>query len=303
VVFAASDLDVWVLEVGMGGRLDASNVIEPTASLITNVALDHCDWLGENIEAIAFEKAGVMRTGVATVFGSHDVPRAVLSTAEAIGAELLLPGRDYDFERGSDGSWNWRGRAGRLSSLLAPGLPGDFQVANAAAVLALLGVAGLAEELDAALINSVLPGITLAGRMQAVSAAGADWLLDVAHNPAAAEVLADALSAQTVPGETWAIVGLLDDKDIEGIATALNNQVDHWIAAAADSPRAVDAAELARRIANTCNRPCQISESLEDGMEFARRNASENDRILVTGSFYLVGPALLQLELYSRPQS
>lgn len=303
VVLSAENLDVWVLEVGMGGRLDACNAIDPTASLITNVSLDHCDWLGEDIETIAIEKAGVMRQGVATVFGSRDVPRALQQHAETTGAELLLVGRDFDYERAADGAWNWTGRETRRDSLNVPGLQGEFQLGNAAAVLALIQAAGLNKALDSALLNRVLPDLALAGRLQAVRAAAANWLLDVAHNPAAATVLADTLAATDTAGRTWAIMGLLDDKDAEGIAAPLNSQVDYWIAVTASSPRALEAEELARRVANACGRPCRIGESLDDAMEYARRSASENDRILVTGSFYLVGPALLHLELYSRPES
>ncbi len=303
VIFSVSNLDVWVLEIGMGGRLDASNVIDPTASLITNISLDHCDWLGEDIETIAMEKAGVMRQGVPTVFGSRNVPRSMQEYAEMIGAELLLLGRDFDYERADDGDWNWTGRRSQRSSLRLPGLQGEFQVGNAAAVLALIEAAGLNKALDSALLNHVLPNIALTGRLQSIRAAGADWLLDVAHNPAAATVLAGVLAATDVAGQTWAIIGLLDDKDIEGVALPLNGQVDHWIAVTANSPRAVAAEELARRIANSCGRPCRISESLDEAMAYARHVVSENDRILLTGSFYLVGPALLNLELYSRPQS
>jgi dihydrofolate synthase/folylpolyglutamate synthase len=303
VVFAASNLDVWLLEVGMGGRLDASNVIEPTASLITNVSLDHCDWLGNDIETIAFEKAGVMRQGVPTVFGSRDVPLSLRQHAKTSGAELLLVGRDFDYVRDGDDAWTWVGRKAKRTSLPKPGLQGKFQVANAAAVFALLEAAGLDKALDAALLKRVLPTLALTGRIQTVHAGGADWMLDVAHNPAAATALADTLAATDETRRTWGIIGLLDDKDVEGIAASLDSQVDHWIAVTASSPRAVAVQELARRIANHCDRPCRVSESIDEAMEYARRNASENDRILVTGSFYLVGPALLNLELYSRPES
>lgn len=303
VVFAESKLDVWVLEIGLGGRLDACNAIEPTASLITNVSLDHCDWLGNDVETIALEKAGVMRTGLPTVFGSRDVPRSLLDQAEASGAELLRVGRDFDYEYGPDGEWTWTGREATIRSLPYPGLQGDFQVGNAAAVLALIEAAGLDKALDAQRLRRVLPVVTLTGRLQAVRTGGIDWLLDVAHNPAGAAVLAKTLAKQNVPGRTWAIAGVLDDKDVEGIAAVLNGAVDHWIAVTASSPRAVPADELARRIANACGRPCRIGESIDDAMDYARRNASEDDRILVTGSFYLVGPALRILELYSRPQS
>ncbi|MBT8091224.1 MAG: bifunctional folylpolyglutamate synthase/dihydrofolate synthase [Gammaproteobacteria bacterium] len=303
VVFSEQELDAWVLEVGMGGRLDASNAIDPTASLITNVALDHCDWLGDDVEAIAFEKAGVMRKGVPTVFGSREVPNSVLRHAEATGAELLLLGRDFDFELGADRDWSFAGRDLKMSPLELPGLTGAFQVQNAAAVLALIEAAGLTRALQAGLLRQVLPNLKLTGRWQAVRAAGADWLLDVAHNPAAAKVLSESLAATRGVGKTWAITGLLDDKDVEGVAAALNPEVDYWIAVTANSPRAIQADELARRIANRTGRPCRVSDSLDEAMQYAARSASENDRILLTGSFYLVGPALLKLELYSRPES
>ena len=303
VIFSQSELDVWILEIGLGGRLDACNVLEPTASLITNVALDHCDWLGHDVETIAVEKAGVMRHGVPTVFGSRDVPHTIRRAAEASGAHLSLPGDGYDYDALPDGRWNWRGRSARLNELPPPRLHGAFQTGNAAAVLALLEAAGLEDALRAELVQRVLPEVTLAGRLQTVHAAGRDWLLDVAHNPAGAAALADALAAGSMAGETWAIVGILDDKDVEGIASSLDAVVDCWIAVTADSPRAIAADELARRISNSRNRPCRIADSLQEAMEYAQRNAAEDDRILLTGSFFLIGPALQKLELYSRPES
>jgi len=286
VVFAEAELDVWVLEVGMGGRLDATNAIDPTAALITNVSLDHCDWLGEDVETIAAEKAGVMRGGIPVVFASTDVPRAIVDHAESIGANLLLRGRDYT-----------------LDSVPQPGLRGAFQVGNAAAVLALLDAAGLDQATDKELVAAVLPNVHLMGRGQVVEQDGVEWLLDVAHNPAAAEVLAATLAAEERTGETVAVIGMLDDKDIEGVVKPLDPHIDRWIAVTADSHRAVPAGELARRIANACGRPCLIAESPHEAMQSARRDASINDRILVTGSFYLVGPVLQRLKLYSRPQS
>ncbi|MGB5492101.1 MAG: bifunctional tetrahydrofolate synthase/dihydrofolate synthase [Woeseiaceae bacterium] len=303
LVFSELDLDVWVLEIGLGGRLDACNAVEPTASLITNVSLDHCDWLGEDVETIAIEKAGVMRKGVPTVFGSRDVPRSLLQTAKDLSAELKLRGHDFDFEVHEDGHWSWSGQDTSLPRLPAPGLAGEFQLDNAAGVLALIEAAGLHKALQPELLSRVLPAVTLAGRLQLVNAGGAHWLLDVAHNPAGANVLAETLAALPDTGQTWAIVGVLDDKDVEGIARPLDAVVDHWIAVTADSPRAIPVDELARRIANACGRPCRIAESLADAMQYAQRNASENDRILLTGSFLVIGPALRNLELYSRPRS
>jgi dihydrofolate synthase/folylpolyglutamate synthase len=284
VLFAEASLDVWILEVGMGGRLDATNAVDPTGGLITNVSLDHCDWLGEDIETIAFEKAGVMRRGIPVVFGAGEVPQAIINHAKDIGANLLLRDRDYSLE-----------------GIPQPGLRGEFQVGNAAAVITLLKAAGLDTATRDELVATVLPTVYVTGRGQSIERDGVEWLLDVAHNPAAAAALAGTLAAQDHPGATCAIVGMLDDKDIEGSVQLLDQFVDRWIAVTADSHRAVPAQELARRIANICSRPCLVADSLPDAMESARRDASINDRILVTGSFYLVGPVLEQL--YSRPKS
>lgn len=281
VVFSNADLDVWVLEVGMGGRLDATNAIEPTAALITNVALDHCDWLGNDIESIAAEKAGVMRERIPVVYGDSHVPEAIRAKAEETGARLLLRDRDYT-----------------LDGIPSLGLPGAFQVGNAAAVLALLRAAGLDDAAAPELAAAVLPNVQLAGRGQRIVRDGVEWLLDVAHNPAAAEALADILRTAEQKATTTAIVGMLDDKDVEGIAGALNPHINRWICVTADSHRALPAAELGRRIANACNRPCLIAESLADALDSARRDAPNNDRIVVTGSFYLVGPVLEQLRAY-----
>ena len=284
VLFSQADLDVWVLEIGMGGRLDAVNAVDPTAALITNVELDHCEWLGDDIEAIAAEKAGVMRPGVPVVYGGADVPKAILDHAKSIGAHLRLPGRDFV--------------AGDLPQ---PGLLGEFQVRNAAAVIALLDAAGLSRATGAALIGEVLPRVRLDGRSQRIVAGGIEWYLDVAHNPAAAAMLAATLAAHRRVGATAAIVGMLDDKDVEGIVAPLDEHVDQWIAVAADSRRGIPAAELARRIANRGNRPCLIAESPAAAIDMARQGAGENGTVLVTGSFYIVGPVLRQLALYSPP--
>ena len=148
----------------------------------------------------------------------------------------------------------------------------------------------------------MLPQVQLTGRGQRVEQDGTTWLLDVAHNPAAAEALVDVLAQGQHEGETTAIIGMLDDKDVEGVVVPLSEYVDRWIAVTADSHRALPAAELARRLANACNRPCLVADSLEQAIDSARRGAGINDRILVTGSFYLVGPVLNRLRLYSRPQ-
>lgn len=302
VVFAQAELDVWILEVGLGGRLDASNAFMPTASLITNVSLDHCDWLGDDVESIAAEKAGVMRPDVPTVFGGEQVPKSVRAHADVENARLLVAGRDFDVSLHADGRWDWRGPSTMLRALQAPGLGGNFQIGNAAAVLAMLDAAGLTANLDAELVNGVLPALKLAGRFQRLHVDGNEWILDVAHNRAAANALGATLATVKPAGETIAIVGLLDDKDVNGVITALLDAVDRWIAVTANSHRAVRANELARQIANLSNRACLVAETFAEAVDFARRDASENDRILVTGSFYTVGPVLDELETGLRPK-
>ena len=295
VVFAAADLDVWVLEVGLGGRLDATNAFEPTASLISNVSLDHCDWLGNDIETIAVEKAGVMRAGITTVFGAAGVPAAIEHQAKTIGTTLLLAGRDFDFKIVDEYKWSFIGPSGDLQGLQPPGLLGEFQTANAAAVLALLDATGLLDRITVELVNSVLPGLSLPGRSQRLVVDACEWLIDVAHNPAAAEALAVTMGTTAPSGTTFAIVGLLNDKDVAGVIRPLIEQVDRWIAITAGSNRAVPADELARQISNFAGRACLVAPSVREAIEFARRSASENDRILVTGSFFTVGPVLDQL--------
>lgn len=290
VVFADACVDTAILEIGMGGRLDAVNAVEPGAGLITNIALDHCDWLGDNIESIAFEKAGIMRRDKPIIFGARDVPLAILKHADDVGARLLIAGRDFDWSADGD-RWSWQGTAHQLEGLRRPALAGDHQFGNAAGALALLEAVGLTGLLQTNIINTALSGLRLAGRLQEIHI-GARWLLDVAHNPAAAKVLGEALRGESHDGGTVAIVAMLDDKDVRGCIAQLQDQVDQWIAVTAASPRAIDADELARQVANASNRACLVADSVDAAVARAEELTRAGDRVLVTGSFYLVGPVL-----------
>jgi len=294
VVFADAGVDTAILEVGMGGRLDAVNAIEPDAGLITNVSLDHCDWLGNDVEKIAFEKAGIMRKGKPIVYGSPEVPISVASHAESIGAELLVAGRDYHYSLTESG-WSWRGRSHELANLELPSIPGDIQLANAAGVLALVEASGRADLLQKETVDAAFGRLQMIGRMQTVESRG-NWLLDVAHNPAAATALAKMLRSFPVRGQTIAITGMLEDKDVDGIISPLADVVDRWIAVKAQSPRSMPALELARKIANLSNRACLVADSVEEAIDFAREIGAADDRMLVTGSFYVVGPVLSSIK-------
>jgi len=289
-VFDAHNVDTAILEVGMGGRLDAVNAVDPDAALITNVSLDHCEWLGDDVESIAFEKAGIMRPDMPVVFADRVMPAAIRQYADEIGARLIVAGHDYDWTINGDGNWAWRGQRHEFESLAPPSLAGNVQIQNAAGVLA------LAEALDpdclltADVVDAAFSDLTLPGRMQLL-AGEPEWLFDVAHNPAAAAALAETVGTADAAGLV-AIVGMLDDKDVEGVITPLSGIVDRWIAVTAESPRAIDAVELARRIANQADRPCLIAESLESAIAGVQEFVATGDRVLVTGSFYVVGPLL-----------
>jgi dihydrofolate synthase/folylpolyglutamate synthase len=287
-VFAELGVDAAVLEVGLGGRLDAVNAIEPTASLITNVSLDHCAWLGNDVESIAAEKAGVMRGGKPLVFASPELPQAIVDAAHSMAANLYVAGRDYEWVDAGD-TWSWTGIKQSLDDLSRPSIGGDIQIQNAAGVLALLELTGFDELLNTATVNAALSQLQLPGRMQRL---GKNLLFDVAHNPAAATALASALHSLNPRETTVAILGMLDDKDVEAVVAPLAGQVDAWIAVTADHPRAIAANELARRVANATDRACLIAESIESALTSADELAGDDDLIVVTGSFYVVGAAL-----------
>tara|TARA_Y100000389_G_scaffold204894_1_gene260560 strand:+ start:3452 stop:4723 length:1272 start_codon:yes stop_codon:yes gene_type:complete len=297
IILSNSRLDVWVLEVGLGGRLDATNIIDPSAALITNISLDHCDWLGDNIESIALEKAGVMRAGIPVIYGEKKVPNAIVQYSNQIGAKLALVDQDFKLSINPNGNWSWEGPNRKFKSLKPPGLLGKFQIQNASAVLAAIDAMGFLERLNVNLINRVLTSLKIPGRSQALIANEREWFFDVAHNPAAASALAMTLESHEPKKRTIAIIGILDDKDVDGIIMPLFHLVDSWVAVSAKSKRAIPSANLAKIISNLTKKKCYVADSLGSSIEIAQQNALKNDRILVTGSFFTVGPILNQLAI------
>lgn len=300
LAFARADLDAWILEVGMGGRLDAVNAIDPHAVLITNVSLDHCDWLGADVESIAREKAAVMRGGKPAIFGAPEVPAAVLDHARKVGANLLVAGRDFSFEEAND-HWSWQGKRKRLEKLSKPGLVGSVQLQNGSAVLALvealIGKVVPADLLSAEKAGEVLANTRLAGRFEVINDR---WILDVAHNPDAARALGAQLALQAKDRPVTAILGVLGDKDVGAIIEPLAMRVQRWIAVpVAGSSRAAPAWKTASAIANVTGRPCRVAESLDAAMQRTNRQAHDGGLVLITGSFYVVGPALEWLQTHS----
>ncbi len=298
LVFETAGLDAIVLEVGLGGRLDAVNAVDADVAVVVSIGLDHMDYLGPDVESIGREKAGIFRRGRPAIFGSPQPPQAVRDVADEVGATLLVRGTDFDgVVRADDDGWDFvvAGEV-RHARLPRPALAGSIQVANAATVLAAL--ASLRERLPLGreAVEAGLRSVTLPGRFQRVRdpRRGFEWVFDVAHNPAAAAALASNLRDWPVPGRTHAVCGMLGDKDVAGVVATLAPVVDEWWATAAEGPRALDAAELVRRAA-TAGVAMRPAGSVADSLQHVAAMASPGDRVVVFGSFHTVGPALVAL--------
>ena len=214
ILFARAGVDVAVLEVGMGGRLDAVNLLDANAAAVVSVGLDHREWLGDTAEAIGHEKAGIFRAGRPAIFGERQVPRSVVAHAAAIGARLKRIGTDFDFVERADG-WDYVGFGSRRRELPLPALAGAAQLGNAAVALALLEAVEPRLLVPDEAVRAGLAGAWLPGRFQVVPGSP-EWILDVAHNPHAAHSLAESLDSRPCAGRTVAVCGILGDKDIEG---------------------------------------------------------------------------------------
>ncbi len=297
IAFARARVDVAVLEVGMGGRLDAVNLLDADVAAVVSVGLDHREWLGETVEAIGAEKAGIFRAGKPAIFGGRSVPQSVIAAASSVGAKLRRIGVDFDYVERADG-WDYVGFGSRRRELPLPALAGTAQLGNAAVALAVLEAAEPALLVPDEAVRAGLAGTRLPGRFQVV-AGDPEWILDVAHNADAAEVLAASLAARSCRGRTLAVCGILGDKDVEAIVGALHGQVDRWIAVALEGPRALPAAELARRIAGAGARSVLAAGAVDAGMQQARAECRPGDRVLAFGSFLTVGPALAWLDASS----
>jgi dihydrofolate synthase / folylpolyglutamate synthase len=292
LVFEAARLDAWVLEIGMGGRLDAVNVVDPSVAVVVSIGLDHQEFLGGTLEAIALEKAGIFRAGTPAVLGSRDMPAALGRHAQALGAPQKRLGREYDFTRQA-GLWRYRGTRWDLPDLPAPALAGEVQFANAAAALAALEE--LEPKLPAGAIARGLREARLTARFQLIDGRPG-WILDVAHNPDAARILAENLKASRTGGRTLAVCGILADKDAGGIAAELDAAIDEWWLAATEGARGTSGEALAARMAPRLRAPVHVAADVAAGCAEALRAAQDADRIVVFGSFHTVAPAIDWLE-------
>ena len=291
-LFARAAPDALVLEVGLGGRLDAVNVVDADVAAVTSIDLDHMDYLGPTREDIGREKAGVFRAGRPAVCGERDPPVSLVDHARAIGAPLLVIGRDYDFVA-EGAQWQYRGPGGSRFGLPCPALRGVVQFANAATALAALDALRDRLPLSAGAVRDGLVGVELPGRFQ-VLPGRPTVVLDVAHNPQAARTLARTLSTMGFHAETRAVFGVLADKDIAGLIDAVRDRVDRWYVATLPGPRGASAdtvrsALLAAGVPAAAIRAC---DDVVTAYAAAREGADEADRIIVFGSFLTVGAVL-----------
>jgi dihydrofolate synthase/folylpolyglutamate synthase len=319
VIFADRHVDVAILEVGLGGRLDAVNLVDADVAVVCSIGFDHRDYLGDTLEQIGAEKAGIFRAGRPAVLSTPDMPASVYSVIDSLGARAVVAERDYSWEvtsavgstsatgvreadRGSSGAsgarWNYRGLRSRLDNLPASALAGSIQYRNASAALAAIESLDAGYTLNEQTVARALRDVRLAGRFQVVPGP-VEWILDIAHNEPAARVFAQHVRERQLAagGRTFAVVGILADKDAREIAAALAPLVDHWVLCTLPGPRGSTAADLADRLRL---RPEQVTlaDSVEEGCEAARAATVAGDRVIVFGSVYTVGPALAWLGVY-----
>ena len=292
-LFARSGLDLAVLEVGLGGRLDAVNIVDPDVAVVTTVDLDHQDWLGDTIEAIGAEKAGIARAWKPLVLGDDDPPSSVLGHAYAIGASAVRIGCDFFFERSEDEGQRWRWREiGCELELPMPRLSAPVQLRNAAVAIAALRA--LPVDLPEAAFAAGVGDAGIAGRLQRFVRDGVEVAIDVGHNPQAARALADWLTANPVAGATHAVFAALGDKDLVGVVAALAGRVDRWWLAGLDAagPRGLDVDAFAERLAGTAAATGTRRASVAEAMAAACADAGPGGRVLVFGSFHTAAAAL-----------
>ena len=300
-------LDIVILEVGLGGRLDAVNIFKPTCAIVTTIDLDHMEYLGDTREKIGFEKAGIYRANSFAICGDENPPQSLLGYAKEIGANLQLINRDFSVKKTKHG-WQYSTNAVQLQ-LPKLSLVGDFQLNNAACAVHAVQLlndilpvthantpghplTSAQNALDSPCIYAALKAVKLTGRFQQIHSQPS-ILVDVAHNPHAAKSLAHNLQTTLCSGRTLAVFAMLRDKDIEGVVRELTGEIDSWYLADNHSPRGAQASDLQKiLLKNVKKSPMHLFENVDAALDAAYKNAAKNDRIIVFGSFYTVADAI-----------
>lgn len=288
--FMRQKVELAVMEVGLGGRLDAVNVFEPDCAVVTTVDIDHIEFLGNSRESIGFEKAGIFRKHVPAICGDLSPPQSLVEHANNIGADLQLRNRDFKLDRHAD-RWDFKGAA-LMHDLPLPALRGEFQLDNAACALAAIEAMQGRLPVNRSAIEAGLKSVSLAGRFQVV-AQHPQILLDVTHNPHAAHALAENLRRTRPEGKTIAVFAMLADKDIAGVIAALKSEIDSWYLSSVDHVRSASVSQLVETF-NQINADASLAcfESLSAAFRRACLDAGKNDRIIVFGSFFTVAEVM-----------
>lgn len=294
--FVESGIDAAVLEIGLGGRLDAVNAFEPDCAIITSIDLDHLDYLGNTRESIGFEKSGIYRAGIPAICGDSHPPITVPEKAHNVAARYLQIGKDFGYEqRGKD--WLFWNSSQRIEELPLPALSGSFQLSNAACAIEALFTLNKRLPVTEEHIREGISHAALPGRFQVLSGTP-ELILDVAHNPHAANGLIENLhrTRHESGGRTLAVFGMLGDKDIGGVVQVVAPEIDQWFVAGIDHFRGASGAELGKAVrANAPQARVEVFDSIAEALAQACRSAGENDRIAVFGSFYTVADVLRAL--------
>jgi len=291
-LFARAALEAVILEVGLGGRLDAVNIVDADVAVVTSVDLDHTDYLGPTREDVGREKAGIFRPARPVVCAEPDPPASLVAHARALGAPIVQLGRDYGYVA-QDRQWQYWGPGGRRHGLPFPALRGAYQLANAATALAAIDLLRERVHVGAGAVRDGLTTVSLEGRFQ-VLPGRPTTVLDVAHNPHAARALSATLASMGRFPQTIAVFGMLVDKDIGGVVAAMKAHVNRWHVAALPGPRGGSAAAMARVLVDAGVAAGAIStfDDVESAFAAARDAASEADRIIAFGSFLTVAAVL-----------
>ncbi len=298
--FARERVDVGVLEVGMGGRLDAVNVYDADAALVVSVDLDHQDYLGSDRETIAVEKAGIFRGGRPAVIADRNPPSSLVAVATERGALTKLVDRDFSVEPAGEG-FVYRASGRPERRFPRPRFGGTVQLTNAAACIAVVDSIAALLPVDDAAIARALETVALPGRLDARVVDSVEWLFDVAHNPAAAARYRAAVDALPRPPRTLAVFGAMNDKDLHGVLGPFVADVAHWFVSDVDSERTATPAELEAALAELGAAEVTVHNGIAAATLAARAAARAGERVLVFGSFYSVGPAMAALGIYCAP--
>ncbi len=288
-LFEQAAVDVAILEVGLGGRLDAVNVFDTDCAVVTGIDIDHTDYLGTTREQIGREKAGIFRSGRPAICADASPPQSLRSHAQAVGADWRAVGDAYRYEVRST-AWDFIGEQ-RYANLPLPAMQGNYQLNNAAAAIAALELLQQRLPVPEQALRLGLQSAIIPGRFQVLPGLPLR-IIDVAHNPHGAASLAENLARMPVTGKTYAVFAMLADKDIASVVAAMSKEIDIWLAAGLNESRGASAAQMHAILEASGANRIQLLDSVEQAWNSACEQASENDRICVFGSFYTVAAVL-----------